>query len=623
MNVFYEEDGSFKVGTVLADNNTSLQIETQHGKRAKLKAASVLLRFEQGSLGEFMRHAQDVSQAMDSNFLWEVCGQEEFGVESLAREYFGREPNPEQIAGLLIKLHATPTHFYKKGKGRYKPAPADALKAALASLERRRQQAELQARYVESLRRFELPEDFRAHLKSLLYKPNRDSVLTKSLESACAELKLSVPKLLERCGAIPSSHDYHLGRFLFEHFPGGGAFDPSLGTEEPRGLELAAVEAFSIDDATTTEIDDAFSVVRLAGGNWQVGVHIAAPALGIAPGSALDSEAARRMSTVYFPGAKITMLPQWVIDRFTLFQGRDCPALSMYVEVSPDFAIVGTHTRLERVKISHNLHHDALDEQFSDEEKARANSEFPCAQALITLHRLAQQLEKSRGKQEAGTQRPEFSFHVDQDRVRIVPRKRGSPVDKIVSELMILVNGAWAGLLSQAQIPGLYRVQSNGKVKMSTVPAPHQGLGLEQYLWASSPLRRYADLVNQRQLISLLRTERPVYANSDQRLFEILRGFELAYEAYSEFQRHMERYWCLRWLIQEGVTEAAATVVREELVRFERIPLVCRVLSMPELPPGTRAEVAISAIDLLDVTLHCEYRRTLDAEIADSAATGA
>ena len=120
---------------------------------------------------------------------------------------------------------------------------------------------------------------------------------------------------------------------------------------------------------------------------------------------------------------------------------------------------------------------------------------------------------------------------------------------------------------------------------MSTVAAPHEGLGVGQYIWASSPLRRYADLVNQRQLISVIRGAEPAFSASDQDLFEIMRGFELAYDAYAEFQRSMERYWCLRWLVQEKVTEISAEVIRDDLVRFESVPLVCRAHSLPSLPP--------------------------------------
>ena len=615
MNVFYEDAGSLKAASVIEDNNTSLQVQTQHGKRAKVKSASVLLRFEHHSLNEFMEQARVVADEIEPGFLWEACGESEFSFDTLATEYFGHQPKAEEAAGLLMRLQATPTHFYKKGKGRYKPAPPEALEAALASIERKRKQAQLQAEYVDSLTRFELPDAFEPLLKQLLYKPDRNMVETKAVEEVCAQLKLSVPCLLEKCGALGSTLEYHSGRFLFEHFPKGTDFDGSLRAAQPGELELASVEALSIDDVTTTEIDDAFSVMKLDNGNWQVGVHIAAPALGIETGSDLDVVARNRMSTVYFPGGKITMLPDAVIDQFTLAEGRPCPALSMYVEFDPEFKILGTRSAVESVHIARNLHHNVLDAEFDEQAAEAGRADFEYGEQLLLLYRLASELERRRGKAENRVQRRDYSFYVEGDRVRIEPRKRGSPVDKIVSELMILVNGEWARMLAEADLPGLYRTQASGKVKMSTVAAPHEGLGLDQYLWASSPLRRYADLVNQRQLISVLRGAEPAFAPRDQQLFEIMRGFEVAYDAYADFQRTMERYWCLRWLLQEQVTELSAEIVRDELIRFERLPMVCRTHSLPSLAPGTRVEVAVSDVDLVELGLRCEHKKILEPSV--------
>jgi exoribonuclease-2 len=615
MNVFFEEDGGFKIGAVLADNNTSLQVETLHGKRTKVKAAAVLIRFEHLGLSQFMAEANKISGEIDPAFLWECSGEAEFSYEQLGREYFGREPRAQESAGLLMRLHATPTHFYKKGKGRYKAAPPDALKSALASIERKQKQAAQQARYLEQLERFELPEELRPMLKELLYRPDRNSIEFKALEHAAVRVRLTIPKLLEKCGALPSSHDYHYGRFLFEFFPGGTGFDTALTAADPGALETAEVSAFSIDDATTTEIDDAFSVTRLANGNWQVGVHIAAPALGLPVGSPPDVEAARRLSTVYFPGSKITMLPEGVIDQHTLSEGHDRPVLSMYLEVTAELEIAGNRSAVERVRIAANLRHDALEQAFNEERVTAGQVDCPFGAELLLLWRLATVLEQRRGKEESGLARADYNFYVDNDRVSIVERKRGSPIDKVVSELMILVNTEWGRQLALNEIPALYRAQANGKVKMSTLPAPHQGLGVSQYIWASSPLRRYADLVNQRQLLALYRHEAPPYPPNDERLLVILRDFELAYEAYAEFQRIMERYWCLRWLIQEGVDTVEAEVLREDLVRIDRIPLVVRVPSLPPLAPGKRVELAISDIDLLELTLHCEFKRQTD-EIA-------
>ena len=607
MNVFYEEAGSFKAASIVEDNNTSLQVQTQHGKRAKVKAGSVLLRFEHHSLSDFMDEARAVADDIDPAFLWEACGQSEFSFDALAADYFGREPRAEESAGLLTRLQATPTHFYKKGKGRYKPAPPDALKAALASVERKRIQAELQSTYVASLMHHELPEAFKPLLQQLLYKPDRNLAETKALEDACSQQNLSVPRLLEKCGALTSSLDYHHDRFLFGYFPLGTGFDEALAASSTDEFELAPVQAFSIDDATTTEIDDAFSVTQLANGNWQIGVHIAAPALGIAVGSEIDAEARKRMSTVYFPGGKITMLPEPVIETFTLSEGYDRPAVSMYIELDADLDMLGMRTTIERVHVARNLRHDALDTQFSEEAIAAGEVDIEFGQQLLLLYRFADILKRRRGKENSGADRVDYSFYVDDDRVRIAPRKRGSAIDKVVSELMILVNGEWARQLSEAQLPGLYRTQTNGKVRMSTVAAPHEGLGLGQYIWASSPLRRYADLVNQRQLVSILLEASPAYPPRDEHLFEVMRGFELAYDAYAEHQRLMERYWCLRWLVQDDVTDVQAQVIRDELVRFDGIPLVCRVQSLPQLARGELVQLRVSDIDLFELTLRCEY----------------
>ena len=612
MNVFYEEAGSLKAASIVEDNNTSLQVQTQHGKRAKVKAASVLLRFEHHSLNEFMDQARVVADDIDAGFLWEACGASEFSFETLATEYFGHQPKAEEAAGLLLRLQATPTHFYKKGKGRFKPAPPDALKAALASIERKRQQAEIQAEYVASLTRFELPEAFRPQLKQLLYKPDRNMLETRALEEACLQLQLSVPRLLEKCGALNSTLDYHFGRFLFEHFPKGTDFDRTLSASSPGELPLAPVEAISIDDVTTTEIDDAFSVTKLDNGCWQFGVHIAAPALGIDADSLLDAEVRKRMSTIYFPGGKVTMLPDSVIEQFTLAEGRQCPVLSMYIETDTDFRILDTRSAVERVHVARNLHHNILDMEFDEEAADAGQVNVEYGEQLLALYRFAASLERRRGKSENRVQRTDYSFYVDNDRVRIEPRKRGSPVDTVVSELMILVNAEWARMLVDAKLPGLYRTQAGGKVKMSTVAAPHEGLGVDHYVWASSPLRRYADLINQRQLVSILHGVEPAYAPQDQQLFEIMRGFELAYDAYAEFQRSMERYWCLRWLLQEEAGEVCAEVIRDDLVRLQSLPLVCRTQSLPPLPSGTVVQLRVSDIDLIDLTLHCEYLNTLE-----------
>jgi len=613
MNVFYEEEGQFKIGAILADNNTSLQVEAPHGRRSKVKASAVLFRFEQPPLAGFADQAQKLADGIDVDFLWQCCGEAEFSYDDLAREYFGHEPSAVESAGVLLRLHGAPMYFYKKGRGRYKAAPEEALKAALASIERKRRQALKKEEYVAQLSVSRLPPEFEPVLNGLLYKPDRNSIEWKALEEASAALRISPARLIERCGALPSSREYHLNRFLCENFPRGVEFGPVPALAAPAGLPRAGVEAFSIDDATTTEIDDAFSVTRLAGGNWRIGIHIAAPALGIGVDSEIDRMARERLSTVYFPGGKITMLPETAIRSFTLSEGHDCPALSLYAEVTPGYDIVSTESRIESVRIAANLRHDTLDPAFNVETIAGGAIDHPHAEPLRVLWEFAVGLERTRRGDMAETeQRPEYSFCVENDHITITRRIRGTPIDKVVSELMIYVNSEWGRQLASSKTAAIYRVQGNGKVRMSTVPAGHEGLGVEQYVWASSPLRRYVDLVNQRQLIALMRGETPHYRSNSEALLSALRDFEITYEAYAEFQRAMERYWCLRWLLQEKVGVVTASVLRDNLVRFDELPLVTRVPSLPALESGARVELAVTGIDLLELAFHCEFQKQLE-----------
>ena len=632
MHVLFEEDGAFKTATVLTDNDTSLQVETVSGKRAKIKSANVILRFNEPSPGELLRQAESLATGIEAEFLWECAGDGEFSFSDFADDYFGHKAPPAEAAALLLAVHSAPVYFHRKGKGRFRKAPADILAAALAGLEKKRQQALAIERMVGELKAFILPPEFSPLLNQLLYKPDRNRGETKALEAACAETGLSAPHLLEKCGAIRSAHDYHFQRFLLEYFPRGTAFPATELPAPPAGLPRASVRAFSIDDAATTEIDDAFSLQTLPGLGWRVGIHIAAPCLGIAPGSQLDEIARERLSTVYMPGNKITMLPDDAVERFTLAAGRDCPAVSLYLTVTPEFEITAHESLVEIVPIVANLRHHDIEPLFNEQTIAAGLPEFAFRDELKTLWQFANACEGRRGKPSVMQGNNDYNFSIDGDladpdacRVGIAERKRGSPLDKLVAELMIVANSTWGGLLAEKGVPAIYRAQTGGKVRMTTSPQPHEGLGVKQYAWSSSPLRRYVDLINQWQLIACLNGDTPHFNAKSDALFAAMRDFDLTYAAYAEFQRGMERYWCLRWLRQENVQTIDATIRRESLVKLDHLPLLQRVPSAPELKPGQRIRLNIEAVDYLTLELACRYGETLDlaAPITETAdATG-
>jgi exoribonuclease-2 len=676
MNVFYEEDGGFKAGNVLSDQGASVQVESASGKRSKVKSGHVLFDFEKPDAVTLMRDAQQLADGIDLEFLWECAPQAEFSFRDLATDYFGRAATAVESAALITRLHSAPMYFYRKGRGQYRPAPPDALKAALAGIERKRREAALQGELRDELVAGVLPESLLPLVRELLFRPDRNKPEYKALIEAASARMTTPERLLLDVGGFPSAAALHRERFVFEQFPRGTGFSDVAVPAGDDALPLAGVEAFSIDDAQTTEIDDALSVEGIGEGRWRIGVHIAAPGLAVKRDEPIDVVAHERYSTVYSPGEKITMLPDAVVAAFTLAAGRACPVLSLYVDaveepavagdeivdeaaaidrIASTWRIVDTHSRIERIMIADNLRHDDLEDRVTTAALEGAApdgaTDFPRKPELSVLWRFARALNGKRqqariasGLRPERNQRSDYNFRVEQvggeDHVVISERRRGAPLDTIVAELMILANSTWGKLLADRGVAGIYRAQSGafgpaGRVRMITHPAPHVGLGVAQYAWSTSPLRRYVDLVNQWQIASCIEGGGAApFARKDAELFGIVSGFDAAYAAYAEYQSKMERYWCLRWLQQQdrSLFEARATGRDDNAVLVD-IPLPIRVPGMAvggvpgatTVVRGQRIEVEIVAIDLVDLSVQCRLLTIIEevdaAELDEAGST--
>ncbi|MBC3878285.1 RNB domain-containing ribonuclease [Undibacterium sp. FT79W] len=636
MNLFFEESGDFKAGSMMSQAGEAYQVELASGKRSKIKAKDVLLQFAAPDPVTLIEQARAAAADIDLEFLWEVAGQEEFGFAELGAEYFGHAPQPVEAASLIFALHSAPVYFYKKGRGRYKAAPEASLKAALAGIEKKKQQLLIQAGYVEELKQHRLPEAMKPLALQLLFKPDKNTIEYKALAEACDALQMSASRLMLATGGIRSPKELHLAKFYFEHFPKGLGFPAITIPALPTDLPVADVQAFSIDDVTTTEIDDAFSVVDLGDGKLRVGIHIAAPALGVARGDAIDQLARARMSTVYMPGDKITMLPDELVDTYTLGAGQTRPALSLYATLdTADWSVISTETKVEAVPMASNLRHNDLDALVTEENLANDAGDYPHKAEIAQIWKWALVLEQGRmakresfGMKPEQTNRVDFNFYVEDDVVSIVRRKRGAPLDKMVAELMIFANSTWGKLMADHGIPGIYRAQgvAGGRgqggwagrmqVRMLTHAAPHQGLGVDQYAWSTSPLRRYTDLVNQWQIIACVQhgVTAPLVAPfkpKDADLFAIVSGFDAAYSAYNDFQTNMERYWCLRWLEQEQARQVDAVVLKDEILRLVEIPLVIRLPGMPQTARGAQVRLDILRWDEVDLSVEARILEVL------------
>ncbi len=601
MNIFYEESGQFKVAAIVQKNDATYQVDTQHGKRTKVKANNVFAEFD-GDMAAFLENAQAQAADIDTDLLWEVCGEEEFFAEAIAEEYFGHVPTKTELAATLIALYAAPMYFYKKAKGVFKAAPEETLKQALAAIERKKQQdAQIDA-WAEALKRGEMPSEIAADLKTILHAPDKQSLTYKAFTKAADALKTSAYELAKKTGGITSIPQYLQDGFEIKYFPKGTGF-PDLPLPEMPDLPKADVTAFSIDDESTTEVDDALSLTDLGNGTKRVGIHIAAPSLAVKPGDKMEKNIMERLSTVYFPGGKITMLPENWIAAFSLDAGAYRPAVSIYFDVDSEFNVGEPTCKIEAVNIAENLRIQTIEPHFNAETGLDEAGEMMFAhhQDLIWLHQFAVALQKARGKYEPD-RAPQYDYSIELDeegKVSVVRRERGSPIDMLVSEMMILANSTWAQMLHDNDLPGLFRVQPAGKVRMSTKSEPHIGMGVQHYGWFTSPLRRAADYINQKQLLSLIDdTAEPLFRQSDAELFAALRDFDTAYAAYADFQRQMEAYWSLVYLQQQGTSELTATILKEDLVRIEGLPLVTRATGIPfDALPKSQVLLKITELD--------------------------
>jgi exoribonuclease-2 len=652
MHILFDEAGKLLTGRLLSEAESSLQVELDSGKRVKVKTANALLRFEKPAPTHLMAAASTLAESMELELAFEFAPEDEFGFADLAREYFSASAGTSEQVAALLCLQGAPHYFRRAGKGRYKKAAPEIVAQALAAIEKKKQvQAQVET-WAGELAAGTCPEPVRQQLYKILFKPDKNAPEYKAVVDAARSTHTAPLVLLHNAGAIESAYQFHWQRFLFDQFPKGTGFPSLQAPAIADELPLANVQAFSIDDSHTTEIDDALSLQGLGSGSVTLGIHIAAPGLAVLPESAIDQVARSRLSTVYMPGHKITMLPDDVVQAYTLMAGRDCPAVSLYVTLDEaTLEVRESRTALERVPIALNLRHDQLDEVITEAWlTGEATTGAPPAEiaalqtTLAFLFRLARHLkaqrEVVRGKPE-NFNRPDYTFRLEgvsgdepkgDERVQIGTRKRGAPLDLMVAEAMILANSTWGNWLAECGVPGIYRSQASlmpgVKVRMGTKAQPHAGIGVKSYAWSTSPLRRYVDLVNQWQIIACARHGRTAalaapFKPKDANLFSIISGFDAAYAAYNAFQNGMERYWTLKYLQQNDQSEITATLFRDNLVRADSLPLVLPAMGTENLPRGAHVRVRLGTIDeiSLEVAGTVIERLDLPVDALDGAAS--
>ena len=504
MNVLFEDDGQLKAGTrprrsrrVAAGRGRVRQAAQDQGGQRPAALRVARRRRRRSS----RRNASPPSSTRSS------CGKSPATASSASTtsraSTTARRPRPRRPRRSRCSCPRRRCISIGRGKGRYRKAPADALPAALASVERKKREAAQADEWAADLAAHRLPDAFRQKLSMLLYKPDKNALEWKALARACETLKTNPVELLAACGAIPSTHDYHFNASWREAFPQRHRISRRAPPRPtcPR-CPPPSVRAFSIDDASTTEIDDAFSVRELASGNYRIGVHIAAPALAIPRGSAARRRRrARACRPSTCPAASSRCCPTTVVEAFTLAAGATPPALSLYVEIDRGRRRRSRTTTRRRARAGRRQPAPARRSTKRSPTICRRPSDPPWtdgaagaveARAASSARRAARPT--SRASTTASTStgtRPAST--ASRGVSRIVPRPRGSPLDKLVAELMIHVNSQWGKLLADAArrgpVPGAVERQGEDEHAAGRAPGPRPH-ALPVVELAAAPLQR-------------------------------------------------------------------------------------------------------------------------------------
>ncbi|MFL6663348.1 MAG: RNB domain-containing ribonuclease, partial [Rhizobacter sp.] len=184
MYALFEEGGKFLAGRVMSEADSSMQVELDSGKRVKVKAANVLLKFDKPAPAELIAGAQALARDIDLDLAWEFAPEHEFGFADLARDYFDAKADAVKQAAALFRLFESPHYFRRLGKGQFRKAPEDIVKAALLGIQRKKELAAQIDAWAAELAAGACPPAVREQLYKILFRPDKNGPEYKAVVEA-------------------------------------------------------------------------------------------------------------------------------------------------------------------------------------------------------------------------------------------------------------------------------------------------------------------------------------------------------------------------------------------------------------------------------------------------------
>jgi exoribonuclease-2 len=640
--VEYLDQGRFRAGLVTREQDRHIALLDAGGREKLIARDLILVRYadrkaDSSNLAEVLSELEaeraELSAELDLNLLWEVVHEQgrTFSADELAELFFGRRSaaaSSVMLEALLSdRLYFTRRHleFQARTPEQVERLRVQAEKIRMRSDEFREMQRVIrQILHGASNASPEEAAPLVAKLKPYIENPfTRSRDLTAMLEQAVPDIDPAEAafEILDRLGEAPSLPRFATIAGVKTEFP-EAVVTEAASAVAPDRPETDGGFSITIDDAETVEVDDALSCDALPDGSLRVRVHIALVADFVAKDGAMDREAAQRATTVYLPEVTVRMLPDAVsCEAASLIAGEVRPVLTTDVIIAPDGEVVEVSIYPARIKISQRLDYDRADQILADPEFSGE-----IAEALGQLNHAANLLRERRRR--AGAlliQRREAKVRVRGSDIQIEVIDSGSPSRLLVGEFMVLSNYVAARYAADHRIPIIYRVQPRSgdfagqRPRLSLYPEYHAGIGLDYYAQFSSPIRRYADLVLQRQLIAAL--ARPDHtAYSQEELLAVLAGAENAEAEGRELERRAKRYWILRYLERHAADAELGAVVTREGASAELADYGVRgtLHGAPHQPLGSQIVVQLGRIDPLRGWLTMDYVRPASEVIEEA-----
>ncbi len=624
---------------LLSEQNRKLNLNLNRVIHQSEKPLNLNLSHDEllNQLKKTIHAAEQLIEAIDTRELWNLLHDEgeQFDLPALAELAFGTHPSSEQLEATLRALFADKVHFKFKS-GVFAVHSPEKVEQILTKLERdaeREKELEEGSTWIRKVwdgMTVEDPPGKDLHLKLL-----RELAV---FGSDAPEYQKGI-QLLKRAQITPTDAPFQLlvklgemredENLLIPRYAIPTDWTPEAEREaeevhrtfNPRALsrmdthrDMTALELFTIDSETTRDIDDAVSL-EISETTYRVGVHITDVAHQIVSGSHLDRDASERMVSIYLPEGKIPMLPPLLSEGlFSLAEGQPRLAISIMVDFDSSYEIKTFSITPSVVKVDRRYSYTQSDDLIKSDRN------------LSCLFEIARNLRKKRLKEGALILPiPEVIVKVDESgAIQVSRRERETPSEIIISELMILTNWLCAGFLNEKGVPLIYRVQPEPKellegaggddlfinyrqrrllsrMMLSTTPGNHSSLGLTPYSTFTSPIRRYLDLVVQRQLRSALLEGQKPYSEED--LKSIIIDTEMNQSKINLLQDQRQKYWLLKYLEEKMGDTLTALVVRTMVNRTELL-LEDYLLeaSIPfssgdPLTPGTRVTVKLERVD--------------------------